>query len=292
MTIKPTQEMLNLYDLYAHGDISRRTFFDRLGAFAVGGLSVAALAESLLPRYASAVQVDDDDPRITGQDITYASPEGAGTMGGYLVRPAGIDAALPGVLVVHENRGLNPHIRDVARRAALAGYVAFAPDALHPLGGYPGNDDDGRTLQAQRDRGEMLNDFIAATAALQAHETCNGKVGATGFCYGGAVVNALAARAPGLLASVPFYGRGLTGDDVADVGCPLLIQLAGLDDRINEGYPAYAAALTSAGKDFTIHHYAGANHGFHNDTTPRFDPAAAALAWSRTLTFFDTHLRG
>ncbi|NWG45586.1 MAG: dienelactone hydrolase family protein [Alphaproteobacteria bacterium] len=287
---RPTQAMLDLYDKYAHGLLSRRDFFDRLSGFAVGGVTVAALAELLLPDYAQAQQVREEDPRISGSDITYASPEGAGEMGGYLVRPAGVAGALPGIVVIHENRGLNPHIRDVARRAALAGYVALAPDALHPLGGYPGNDDEGRALQSQRDREEMVTDFAAAVGHLAALDGCTGKVGCVGFCFGGGVANALAARLPDLAAAVPFYGPPAPVEAVPGIRAPLLIHLAGLDTRINQAYPDYEAALKAAGKTYGIHVYDGANHGFHNDTTPRYDKAAAELAWSRTLTFFADHL--
>jgi carboxymethylenebutenolidase len=290
LTVRPTQEMFDLYDRYCHGAISRRAFMDGLSKFAVGGLTVAALASALLPRYAEAQQVTEDDARVSGERITYDSPDGAGEMGGYLVRPADASGPLAGVLVVHENRGLNPHIADVARRAALAGYLVLAPDALTPLGGYPGTDDEGRELQSQRDPAEMLNDFAAGARFLQAHEGSTGKVGVTGFCYGGGVANTLAARISDLAAAVPFYGATAPLEEVANINAPLLIHLGGLDERINAMYPAYEEALKAAGKDYTIHVYEGANHGFHNDTTPRFDAAAAELAWARTLEFFAQHL--
>jgi carboxymethylenebutenolidase len=288
--VKPTQAMFDLYDRYCHGQISRRAFMDSLSRFAVGGLTVAALAQALLPRYAEAQQIAEDDSRVAGERVTYDSPEGAGEMGGYLARPADAAGPLPAVLVVHENRGLNPHIADVARRAALAGYLAFAPDALYPLGGYPGTDDEGREMQVTRDPAEMMNDFVAAARFLQTHPLSTGRVGVTGFCYGGGVANTLAARIPDLAAAVPFYGAPAPLEDVANIDAPLLIHLGGLDERINGMYPAYEEALKAAGKDYTIHVYDGANHGFHNDTTPRFDPAAAELAWNRTLEFFGRHL--
>lgn len=290
--IKPSQEILDLYDKYAHGLMSRRTFFERLSAYAVGGLTVAALAESVLPNYALAEQVKADDERIMAEDVPYQSPKGAGDMMGYLVMPKDASAAhkKPGVVVIHENRGLNPYIRDVARRVAVAGYIAFAPDALYPLGGYPGNDDDGRTMQRQRDTGEMVEDFAAAVAFLQNHEASTGNVGCVGFCFGGSVSNRLAAKIPSLKASVPFYGGGVPAEDVPAIKAPLLIHLGELDERVNAGWPAYEEALKANGKDYEMHMYEGANHGFHNDTTPRYDAHAAELAWARTLAFFEKHL--
>lgn len=297
MTRKPPQQLpqeaLDLYDAYAHGAMDRRAFLEKLSAFAVGGLTVTALAQSLLPNYALANQIAEDDPRIAGRDIPYSSPDGAGDMSGYLVTPAGISAASkrPGVVVIHENRGLNPYIRDVARRVATAGYIAFAPDALHPLGGYPGNDDDGRTMQRQRDRDEMVEDFRAAVRFLEAHSECTGNVGCVGFCFGGSVSNRLAASVPSLKAAVPFYGGGVSAEEAANINAPLMIHLAELDKRVNAGWPGYEAALKDHGKDYVMHMYPGANHGFHNDTTSRYDAEAAKLAWSRTLQFFRTHLR-
>ncbi len=296
MTRKPPQQLpqeaLDLYDAYAHGAMDRRAFLEKLSAFAVGGLTVTALAQSLLPNYALANQIAEDDPRIAGRDIPYSSPDGAGDMSGYLVTPAGISAASkrPGVVVIHENRGLNPYIRDVARRVAAAGYIAFAPDALYPLGGYPGNDDDGRTMQRQRDRDEMVEDFRAAVRFLEAHPECSGNVGCVGFCFGGSVSNRLAASMPSLKAAVPFYGGGVSADEAAKIKAPLMIHLAELDKRVNAGWPAYEAALKDHGKDYVMHMYPGANHGFHNDTTSRYDNEAAELAWSRTLRFFQAHL--
>jgi carboxymethylenebutenolidase len=293
--IKPTQAMFDLYDQYCHDQIDRRTFMDRLGKLAVGGVTAAMLAEALLPKYASALQMAESDARITGARITYDSPNGAGKqgkqMGGYLVRPA--DAGfkpLPAIVVVHENRGLNPHIADVTRRAAAAGFMAFAPDALYPLGGYPGTDDEGRTMQASRNGAEMLEDFIAAVQLMQGRADCTGKVGIVGFCYGGGVCNNVAVRVPTLSASAPYYGAAAAVADVPKINAPLLITLAGIDERVNAPYPAYEAALKAAGKAFTSYTYEGCQHGFHNDTTPRFDPENARLAWNRTLEFFRKHL--
>lgn len=290
MSAKPSQKLLDLYDLYAHGLISRRTFFKRLSQYAVGGMTVAALAETLLPKYAEAQQISDGDGRIHGETIEYASPKGAGTMGGYLVRPSNAGEKRPGVVVIHENRGLNPYIADVARRVAIENYLVLAPDALYPLGGYPGNDDDGRTLQRQRDRNEMLEDFIAAVNYLQNHEDCTGSVGCVGFCFGGGIANSLAVRVPNLAAAVPFYGIGPATEDVSKINAPLLIHLGELDTRVNSGWPAYESALKAAQKTYTAYIYPGANHGFHNDTTPRYDEAAAKLAWQRTIEFFNQHL--
>ena len=285
------QGLLDLFDRYVHGLIDRREFLDGAASFAVGGVSATALLESLSPRYAERQQVRSDDAQVSGEYVEYSSPRGAGTMRGYLVRPAGSNGDLPGVVVVHENRGLNPHIEDVARRTAVAGFLAFAPDALTPLGGYPGNDDDGRTLQGQRDRGEMQEDFVAAGSFLKSHEECSGAVGVVGFCYGGGICNMMAVRIPDLGASVPFYGGQPAVEDVPRINAPLLIHYAGLDPRINAGWPAYEAALEANGKTYTMHMYEGVNHGFHNDTTPRYDEAAATLAWQRTVDFFNRTLR-
>ena len=282
------QGVFDLYDQYCHGQISRRAFFDGLGKYAVGGLSVTALAACAMPDY-SKQQTDEADEDIAGEMVTYVSPNGAGEMSGYFVRPVR-SVTLPGVLVVHENRGLNPHIRDVARRAAKAGYTAFAPDALYPLGGYPGNDDDGRALQAQRDPAARLADFMAGAEFLRDHPTTNGKVGVTGFCFGGAITNLMAVKQPWLSCAVPFYGGWPSAEEAAQLEVPLQIHLAGLDDRVNAGWPAYQAALDAAGKVYEVYIYEGVNHGFHNDTTPRYDEAAAKLAWSRTLDFFGKHL--
>ncbi len=283
------QELLNLYDHYAHGLIERREFLDKASKFAVGGITAAALLKVLSPNYALAKQVAEDDPRITGAFVDYPSPDGHGTMRGYLVRPAG-GGNRGGVVVVHENRGLNPYIEDVARRVAVAGFTALAPDGLTPLGGYPGTDDEGKVLQRTLDKGKLLEDFIAAFGRLKADSGSNGKVGVVGFCYGGGVCNAMAVRLPDLAASAPFYGRQAKAEDVAKIEAPLLLHYAGLDQRINQGWLDYEAALNAHGKEFTAHIYPGVNHGFHNDTTPRYDAAAAELAWTRTIDFFNAKL--
>ena len=285
------QGLLDLFDRYVHGLIDRREFLEGAGSFAVGGVSATALLESLSPKYTERQQVRSDDAQVIGEYVEYSSPRGAGTMRGYLVRPTGSNGDLPGVVVVHENRGLNLHIEDVARRTAIAGFLAFAPDALTPLGGYPGNDDDGRTLQGQRDREEMQEDFVTAGGFLKSHEECSGAVGVVGFCYGGGICNMMAVRIPDLGASVPFYGGQPAVEDVPRINAPLLIHYAGLDERINAGWPAYEAALRANDKTYTMHMYEGANHGFHNDTTPRYDEAAATLAWQRTVDFFNRTLR-
>jgi carboxymethylenebutenolidase len=283
-------EIRRLFDGYVHGTISRRQFLDRVAALSLAGLSAGALLDSLLPDYALAQQVSPDDDSISVAYLEYDSPQGAGLMRGYMAMPAGLAGTAAGVVVIHENRGLNPYIEDVARRAAVAGYVAFAPDALTPLGGYPGNDDEGRTLQQQRDSDEMLNDFIAAVRFLQRYEYCNGIVGCVGFCFGGWMSNALAVNVDDLAAAVPFYGGQPDVADVPKINAPLLIHHAELDERVNDGWPAYQAALDAAGKSYAEYTYKGCNHGFHNDTTPRYDEAAAKLAWQRTIEFFGQKL--
>ena len=283
-------DLLELYDFYAHGKITKREFLDRAGKFAVGGLTAAALLNMMKPNYALAEQVSFNDPDIVPEYITYPSPNGHGDVRGYMVRPAGAEGKIPAVVVVHENRGLNPYIEDVARRLAKAGYMALAPDGLSSVGGYPGNDDEGRELQRTVDGEKLMNDFFAAFEFLVANEGSTGKVGCVGFCYGGGVCNALAVAYPELGASVPFYGRQAAAEDVPKIQAPLLLQYAGLDERINEGWPAYEAALKEHGKTYTAHIYEGVNHGFHNDSTPRYDEAAANLAWDRTLAFFAEHL--
>jgi carboxymethylenebutenolidase len=286
------QELLDLYDDYAHGRIDRRGFFSRASKFAVAGMTAASLLEALTPNYALAQQVPKDDPRIKTEYAEYPSPKGAGKMRGYLARPAGEAKKRPGIIVVHENRGLNPYIEDVARRLAVADFLAFAPDALTPLGGYPGNDDQGREMQAKRNGEEMVEDFVAAAEWLKTNPECDGKVGVVGFCYGGMIANTLAVRIPDVIAAaVPFYGRQPKAEDVPKIKASLLIHYAGLDQRVNDGWPAYEAALKQAGVKYTAHVYDGANHGFHNDTTPRYDEAAAKLAWTRTLEFFNKTLR-
>ncbi|AHG22462.1 dienelactone hydrolase [Chania multitudinisentens RB-25] len=283
-------ELLELYDYYAHGFISRREFIDRAARFAVGGIAAATLVGSLLPDYALAQQVEFTDPDIVPQYINYPSPKGHGQVRGYLVLPAKAKGPVPGVVVVHENRGLNPYIEDVARRLAKAGFVALAPDGLSSVGGYPGNDDKGRELQQQVDPEKLMNDFFAAVEFLISHKSTTGKVGITGFCYGGGVANAAAVAYPELGAAVPFYGRQPKAEDVPRIKAPLLLHYAELDTRINEGWPAYEAALKAAGKTYEAYIYPGVNHGFHNDSTPRYDEAAAKLAWDRTLAWFRHHL--
>ncbi len=284
------QELLDLYDFYAHGMISKRQFLDGAAKFAVAGITAAMLLKQLSPDYALAQQVAPDDPEIDTSRITYPSPNGHETVNAYLVRPAGADGKLPAVLVIHENRGLNPYIEDVTRRLGKAGFMAMAPDGLTSVGGYPGNDDEGRTLQRSVDREKLLNDFFAGFEYLLSRDDCSGKVGAVGFCYGGGVVNALAVAYPELAAGVPFYGRQPDAADVADIKAPMLIQNAELDERINAGWPAYEEALKANGKTYEAHMYPGVNHGFHNDTTPRYDEAAAKLAEQRTIDFFKKHL--
>jgi carboxymethylenebutenolidase len=281
------QKVLDLYDDYAHGRISRRDFARRAGAYAAAGVTAEALLASLMPNYAWAQQVAKDDPRIRTETITYDSPKGGGTISGLLAHPAKDDAKFPAVLVIHENRGLNPYIEDVARRLAVEGFLALAPDALSPLGGYPGNDDEGREMQARRRGEEMIEDFIAGAQTLKSHRLSTGKVGAVGFCFGGGMVNELAVRIPDVIsAAVPFYGRQPSSDDVPKIKAAMLIHYAELDQRINEGWPAFEQALKAAGTTYEAHMYPGVNHGFHNDTTPRYDEAAAKLAWQRTIDFF------
>lgn len=285
-----SQELLDLYDGYAHGKVSKREFLDRASKYAVGGVTAAALLDQLKPDYALANQVAADDPDISAEYVMYPSPEGHGEIKAYMTRPANAAGPLAAVLVVHENRGLNPYIEDVARRVAKAGYIGFAPDGLTPLGGYPGTDDEGREMQKQLDRAKLMEDFFAAFKHLHGHGDVNGKVGAVGFCYGGGVCNALAVAYEDLAASVPFYGRQADAADVPRIKAPLLLHYAELDERINAGWPDYEAALKEHGKTFAAHIYPGVNHGFHNDTTPRYDEAAAKLAWERTLAFFGQHL--
>ena len=284
------QELLELYDFYAHGRITKREFLDRAGNFAVGGLTAAALLGMLTPNYALAQQIAFTDPEIVAEYITYPSPNGHGEVRGYLVRPAkegvAVESAVPGVVVVHENRGLNPYIEDVARRVAKAGFVALAPDGLTSVGGYPGNDEKGRELQQQVDPEKLMNDFFAALEFLLASDMTTDKIGITGFCYGGGVSNAAAVAFPELAAAVPFYGRQAPVEDVPKIEAPLLLQFAEHDDNVNEGWPDYEAALKEHDKTYEAHIYPGTNHGFHNDSTPRYDEAAAELAWERTIDWF------
>jgi carboxymethylenebutenolidase len=285
------QEVFDLYDDYAHNRLDRREFMQKLSAYAVGGLTVASLMGFLMPDYKNAIQIPSGDPRLKSEYVNYQSAKGGGTIKALLSMPAGAKKKLGGIVVVHENRGLNPHIEDVARRAALAGFVSVAPDALTPLGGYPGNDDEGRTLQSKRDRNEMLEDFIAGYSYLKNHQNCNGKVGVVGFCFGGWISNMMAVQIPDLSAAVPFYGGQPASEDVPKIKAPLLLHYAELDTRVNEGWPAYEKALNEHNKYYQAHMYANTNHGFHNDTTPRYDKAAAELAWNRTIDFFKKNLK-
>ncbi len=285
------QEVFDLYDDYAHNRINRRDFVQKLSIYAVGGLTVTSLMSFLMPDYKNTLQVKADDPRITSEYINYNSPKGAGNMKALLCKPADAKEKLGGVVVVHENRGLNPYIEDVARRVALAGFISIAPDALTPLGGYPGNDDAGRELQSKRDKNEMLEDFIAAYDYLKNDKDCNGKIGVVGFCFGGWIANIMAVRIPTLSAAVPFYGSQPAAEDVSKIQAPLLLHYAGLDTNVNAGWPAYEAALKANNKEYTVYIYEHVNHGFHNDTTPRYDKAAAELAWQRTIDFFNKKLK-
>ena len=285
-------DVLKLFDGYVHGVINRRDFLDRAAKYAVGGFTAAAMLESLSPNFALAQQVPKTDRRIHGEYLPYPSPEGSGTMRGYFARPANASRKLPGVVVIHENRGLNPYIEDVARRLAGANYVAFAPDALAPVGGYPGDEEKARQLFASLDQKKMMEDLHAAVPFLKSRAECNGSIGAVGFCFGGGVANGMAVRFPDLGAAVPFYGRQPSAADTAKIKAPLLIHYAGEDAGINAGWPAWEEALKKDKVRYTAYIYPGAQHGFHNDTTPRYDEAAAKLAWSRTLAFFDANLKG
>jgi carboxymethylenebutenolidase len=285
------QEVFDLYDDYAHNRLDRRGFMEKLSAFAVGGLTVPALLGFIMPDYKGTLQVAPNDPRLNSEYVEYDSPKGGGRIKALLSRPKGNTGKLPGIVVVHENRGLNPHIEDVSRRAALEGFISIGPDALTPLGGYPGTDDAGRELQAKRDKEEMLQDFIAAFEYLKIHPECNGKVGVVGFCFGGWISNMMAVRVPDLMAAVPFYGGQAPVEDVPAIKAPLLLHFAGLDTRVNEGWPAYVTALQANDKEYSAHLYPGVNHGFHNDSTPRYDFEAARLAWQRTVAFFREQLK-
>jgi carboxymethylenebutenolidase len=289
-SVQYNEEVWSLFDGYVHGKVSRREFLDRAAACSAAGVSATAILASLSPNYATAAQVSPDDKSITVSYQDYDSPAGAGDMRGYLAVPADRPGKVPGVVVIHENRGLNPYVEDVARRVAKAGFIGFAPDALWPLGGYPGNDDDGRTMQRQRDRSEMIEDFVAAVRYLQGHEKCTGKVGCVGFCFGGSVSNALAVRVPDLGAAVPFYGGQPDAEDVPKITAPLMIHYAGDDERVNAGWPVYQKALEAADKSYQQFTYPGARHGFHNDSTPRYDKEAAELAWRRSIEFFEENL--
>ncbi|WP_224491378.1 dienelactone hydrolase family protein [Robertkochia flava] len=283
------QEVFDLYDAYAHNRISRRDFVEKLGLYAVGGLTVGSLMSFLMPDYTNTLITNAQDPQLDSKFITYTSEKGGGEIRGLLSKPAEHKEKLGGIVVVHENRGLNPYVEDTARRAALQGFITLAPDALSPLGGYPGNDDEGRAMQRERDRNEMLEDFIAAFEYLKNHEDCNGKVGVVGFCFGGWISNMMAVKVPDLAAAVPFYG-GQPQEDIDKINAPLMLHFAGLDERVNAGWPAYEEALKANGKPYEAFVYPDVNHGFHNTSTPRYDEKAAELAWERTMAFFKKHL--
>jgi carboxymethylenebutenolidase len=283
------QEVFDLYDAYAHNKLARREFIEKLSLYAVGSVTVPALMSFLMPNYKDTRLVEFDDPRLDSKYVNYNSPKGGGTIIGLLSKPVNTSEKIGGIIVVHENRGLNPYIEDTARLAALEGFISLAPDALTPLGGYPGNDDDGRALQKQRDRYEMLEDFLAAYDYLGSHEDCNGKIGVVGFCFGGWISNMMAVKQPELMAAVPFYG-GQPTEDIDKINAPLLLHFAGLDTRVNEGWPDYEAALKANKKEFAAYVYPNVNHGFHNTSTARYDKDAATLAWSRTIDFFKEKL--
>jgi carboxymethylenebutenolidase len=285
-----SQEVFDLYDYYVHNKIDRRQFIEKLSLYAVGGVTVSSLLSFITPDYINTLMVKPNDKRLKSEYIEYNSPKGGGTIKGLLSMPDETTSKLPGIVVVHENRGLNPYIEDVGRRAALDGFITLAPDALSPLGGYPGNDDDGRALQRQRDKNEMLEDFIAAFEYLSNHEKCTGHVGVVGFCFGGWISNMMAVRLPNLKAAVPFYGGQPTAKDAAKIKAPLLLHFAELDTRVNAGWPDYEKVLKANNIDYKAYFYEGVNHGFHNNTTPRYNEKAANLAWERTIAFFKKKL--
>jgi carboxymethylenebutenolidase len=286
-----SQEVFDLYDDYAHNKLERRQFIEKLSIYAVGGITVSSLLSFIMPDYEGSIVVKQDDSRLSTKFITYNSSKGGGDIRALLSKPKKAKGKLPGIVVVHENRGLNPYIEDVGRRAALEGFISIAPDALTPLGGYPGNDDEGRTMQRTRDRNEMLEDFIAAYEYLQSHEDCDGKVGVVGFCFGGWISNMMAVKIPSLSAAVPYYGVQPSEEQVSAINAPLLLQYASLDKRVNAGWEDYEAALKKNNKEYTAHFYPDVNHGFHNNTTPRYNEEAANLSWSRTITFFKEKLQ-
>lgn len=283
-------EVFKLYDDYAHHNIGRRQFVEKLSVYAIGGITIGRLLSFMSPNYIDNITVPTNHPRLESEYITFNSPQGGGAIKSLLSKPNNEIGKLPGVIVVHENRGLNPYIEDVGRRTALDGFISLAPDALTPLGGYPGNDDDGRELQKKRDRNDMLEDFIAAFHYLKAHTDCNGNVGVVGFCFGGWISNMMAVKVPDLKAAVPFYGGQPSDEETAQIKAPLLIHYAELDTRVNEGWPDYEKALRANNLEYTVYFYEAANHGFHNNTTPRYDKQAAELAWTRTIAFFKEKL--
>jgi carboxymethylenebutenolidase len=285
------QELLILFDAYVHGTLDRRGFLERAQKFATAGMTATALLAALSPNFAAGQQIPKDDKRLKTEMVSYPSSAGTGTVKGYLAKPANATGKLPGVLVIHENRGLNPHIEDITRRLALDNFLAFAPDALTPLGGYPGDEDKARELFAKLDQRKCTEDFVAAVTWLKARDDCSGKLGVVGFCYGGGMTHTLTTRLPELNAAVPFYGNQPPVEDAAKVKTPLLIHFAAVDERINASWPAYEAALKAAGANYTAYQYPGTQHGFNNDTTPRYDATAAKLAWERTVAFFNQKLR-
>ncbi|WP_339884731.1 dienelactone hydrolase family protein [Polaribacter vadi] len=286
-----SQEVFDLYDDYAHNKMDRKEFLQKLSLYAVGAITLPALLSFISPNYIDSILVDANDPRLNSEFITYDSPKGGGEIKALLSIPKDAKKKLPGIIVVHENRGLNPYIEDVGRRAALEGFITLAPDALSPLGGYPGNDDEGRSMQRKRNQKEMLEDFIAAYDYLKNHKDCTGSVGVVGFCFGGWISNMMAVRIPELGAAVPYYGRQPESEDAAKIKAPLLLQYGELDKRVNEGWPDFETVLKENNIEYTAHFYPNVNHGFHNNTTPRFDKAAADLSWKRTIAFFNKHLK-
>lgn len=286
-----SQEVFDLYDDYAHNKIERRQFIEKLSIFAVGSLTLPTLLSFMTPNYVDSITIKGDDPRLKSGFITYESPKGGGSIKALLSQPAGTKKKLPGIIVVHENRGLNPYIEDVGRRAAVEGFITLAPDALSPLGGYPGNDDDGRELQKKRNREEMLEDFVAAYEYLKSHKDCNGYVGVVGFCFGGWISNMMAVKIPTLSAAVPYYGGQPTAEDAEKITTPIMLHFGSLDTRVNEGWPAFETILKKNKVEHTAYFYEGVNHGFHNNTTPRYDEKAASLSWTRTIDFFKKKLK-
>jgi carboxymethylenebutenolidase len=285
------QEVFDLYDDYVHNKIDRRNFLEKLAIYAVGGITVSSLLSFISPNYIDTIKVPKDHPYLISKYVNFESPKGGGSIKGLLSINKGEVPKMPGVIVVHENRGLNPYIEDVGRQTALEGFISLAPDALSPLGGYPGNDDEGREMQHKRDKDEMLEDFIAAFNYLKTHPDCNGKIGVVGFCFGGWISNMMAVKLPDLGAAVPFYGGQPNAEETSQIKAPLLIHNAELDTRVNEGWADYETALMENDIKYTVHLYKGANHGFHNNTTPRYDEKAASLAWDRTIEFFKEHLQ-
>jgi carboxymethylenebutenolidase len=286
-----SQEVFDLYDDYAHNKIERRQFIEKLSIFAIGSLTLPSLLSFMTPNYVDSITINPQDSRLESAFINYESPKGGGTIKGLLSKPSKTRKKLPGIIVVHENRGLNPYIEDVGRRAALEGFITLAPDALSPLGGYPGNDDAGRELQKKRTREEMLEDFIAAYEYLKSHKDCNGYVGVVGFCFGGWIANMMAVKISTLAAAVPYYGGQPTAEDAEKITCPLLLHYGGLDTRVNAGWPAFEVILKKNQVDYQAYFYDGVNHGFHNNTTPRYDEKSATLSWTRSIDFFKKNLK-